>query len=91
MFHNFVLEAIEQGLQVDIIFTDFTKVFDHVDHSVLMETLSRTGFGEPILSRFKSYQSGRIDWEKICDKKSTVSRVSSTRRTFIAFTFLFIC
>ena len=44
---NFVLDAIEQGLQADVIFTDFTTTFDRVDHSILMETLSRTSFREP--------------------------------------------
>ncbi|XP_008179520.1 uncharacterized protein LOC103308234 [Acyrthosiphon pisum] len=49
-FNNFVFDAVEQGSQVDVIFTDFTKAFDRVDHSILMEILLKTGFGEPILS-----------------------------------------
>ncbi|KAF0719536.1 Uncharacterized protein FWK35_00023733, partial [Aphis craccivora] len=51
-FNNFVLDAVEQGSQVDVIFTDFTKAFDRVDYSIIMEILSKTGFGghlSPIL------------------------------------------
>lgn len=88
MFKNFVLNAIEQSSQVDAIFSDFTKAFDCGDLSILIETLSKTGFGEPIVSWFKSCLSDRIQWVKIY-KKSTVS--CGTRRSFQAFTFLFTC
>jgi len=54
VFHNFLLEAIEKRTQVDVIFTDFSKA----------------GFGEPILSWFKSYLSGRVQCVKILGCKS---------------------
>lgn len=77
MFNNFVFDAVEEGLQVDVIFTNFTKAFDGVDHSILMERLSTTGFGEPILSWLKSYMYDTLQWVKLYDNKSTVFLVNS--------------
>jgi hypothetical protein len=78
VFNNFFLDAVEQGSQIYVIFTDFTKAFDCVDYSILIVTLSNTGFGEPILSWLKSYLSSRIQWVKMYNKKSTVFRVPSS-------------
>jgi len=48
-FNNFVLEAIENHIQVDVIYTDLARDFDKVDHGCLIETLYKSGFGEPLL------------------------------------------
>ncbi|XP_022175933.1 uncharacterized protein LOC111038911 [Myzus persicae] len=77
VFNNFVMKAVEKHIQVDVIFTDFTKAFDRVDHGCLIETLYKTGFGEPLLSWFKSYLSDRVQWVKVFGCKSSVSKVSS--------------
>jgi len=50
IFNNFVLEAFDNKSQVDVIFTDFTKAFDRVDHKFFSEFLYKLGFGEPLLS-----------------------------------------
>jgi hypothetical protein len=34
-FSNFVLSKMEDGLQVDAVYTDFSKVFDRVNHGLL--------------------------------------------------------
>ncbi|XP_008190178.1 uncharacterized protein LOC103312002 [Acyrthosiphon pisum] len=77
VFNNFVIKAVEKHIQVDVIFTDFTKAFDRVDHGRLIETLYKTGFGEPLLSWFKSYLSDRVQWVKVFGCKSSISKVSS--------------
>ncbi|XP_050066238.1 uncharacterized protein LOC126555352 [Aphis gossypii] len=69
--------AVEKHIQVDVIYTDFTKAFDRVDHGRLIETLYKTGFGEPLLSWFKSYLSDRVQWVKVFGCKSSISKVSS--------------
>lgn len=46
-FHNLMQEAVEKQTQVDVIFTDFSKAFDH---KIVLEVLYKAGFGEPILS-----------------------------------------
>ncbi|KAF0707563.1 Uncharacterized protein FWK35_00031397, partial [Aphis craccivora] len=70
VFHSFILEAIENRTQVDVIFTDFSKAFDRVDHKILIEVLYKVGFGELILSWFKSYLSDRVQCVKVLGCKS---------------------
>jgi hypothetical protein len=77
VFHNFILEAIEKRTQVDVIFTDFSKAFDRVDHKILIEVLYKAGFGEPILSWFKSYLSDRVQYVKVLGCKSEAVCVPS--------------
>jgi hypothetical protein len=77
VFHNFILEAIENRTQVDVIFTDFSKAFDRVDYTILIEVLYKAGFGESILSRFKSYLSDRIEYVKVLGCKSEAVCVPS--------------
>jgi len=49
VFCNYIFEAIKAHSQVDVIFTDFCKAFDRVDHYTLQRVLQATGFGEPLL------------------------------------------
>jgi len=77
VFNNFVLEAVEKHIQIDVIYTDFTKAFDTVDHGCLIDALYKSGFGEPLLSWFKSYLSDRVQWVKVFGYKSSISKVSS--------------
>jgi len=49
-FNNFVFESFQQRLQVDVVYTDFNKAFDLVNHKVLIKILRSYGLGEPFLS-----------------------------------------
>jgi hypothetical protein len=40
-FSNFVLSEMEDGLQVDAVYTDFSKAFDRVNHGLILGTLTR--------------------------------------------------
>lgn len=42
-FYSDILDPIEKGLQVDVIYTDFQKVFDSVNHEVLLYKLKKIG------------------------------------------------
>jgi hypothetical protein len=58
-YSSFVLRSIEDGCQVDSIYTDFFKAFDKVRHRLLLDKMSNNV--KP--SRFQwlgSYFSGRI-------------------------------
>lgn len=46
----FASEAFENKSEVDVIFTDFDKSFDRVDHNFLLEILYKSGFGFSLLS-----------------------------------------
>jgi hypothetical protein len=39
-YASFVLNSIEDGNQVDSIYTDFSKAFDHVRHQLLLNEMS---------------------------------------------------
>jgi len=39
ILNNYILKAFEEHSQVDVIFTDFAKSFDRVDHQTLMDVL----------------------------------------------------
>lgn len=49
-FISYVHEAFDLKQQVDVIFTDFSKAFDSIDHGSLAFILDRLGVGEPLLS-----------------------------------------
>jgi hypothetical protein len=44
-FTSYVLNCMENGMQVDAIYTDFFKAFDKVSHRLLLRKLAKQGFG----------------------------------------------
>ena len=42
---SYIIEAMEDGSQVDAVYTDFSKAFDSVNHIILICKLSKFGFG----------------------------------------------
>jgi hypothetical protein len=39
-YASFVLNSIEEGWQVDSVYTDYSKAFDRVRHQLLLEEMS---------------------------------------------------
>ncbi len=39
IYTNYLSEALENGSQVDAVYTDFSKAFDSVNHELLLEKL----------------------------------------------------
>lgn len=54
-FTQFLANNIDNNKQVDVVYTDFSKAFDTVDHSLLLRKLDRLGFSLPLVSLFSSY------------------------------------
>jgi ribonucleases P/MRP protein subunit RPP40 len=50
---------MEQGGQVDVIYTDFAKAFDRVDHVILLNKLQALGIHGDLLRWTKSYLTNR--------------------------------
>lgn len=50
-----ILESFSKGQQTDVIYTDFEKAFDSVNHKLLTHKLLKTGFANPLLSWINSF------------------------------------
>lgn len=50
-----VNEGFTSGQQTDVIYTDFSKAFDKVNHKLLLKKLDKMGFDNTYLSWLKSY------------------------------------
>jgi hypothetical protein len=77
VFNNYVYDSFQYQTQVDVIYFDFLKAFDSVNHNVLTHILKELGFGEPLLSWIRSFLSNRYQWVKIFDVKSNLFLASS--------------
>ena len=67
LFTNIVMKAIEDGYQVDTVFTDFSKAFDRVNISILIKKLSLYGFHSSMLSWIQSYLMNRWHFVRVDD------------------------
>jgi hypothetical protein len=54
-FSQYVSEAIDSKYQVDVLYTDFQKAFDQIDHFILLRKLEQFGFDNSLLALFQSY------------------------------------
>mgnify|MGYP005983777977 FL=1 len=58
-FTQDVSEILDDNGQVDVIFTDFQKAFDQIDHFILLKKLRLMGFSNSMVQLFSSYLIGR--------------------------------
>lgn len=58
-YTNFILNAMNNKLQVDAIYTDLSKAFDKIDHSILLHKLKNLGIQGDLLRWMESYLSNR--------------------------------
>jgi len=57
---NIILNSFELiNAQTDIIYTDFSKAFDHVSHEIIFRKLQIFDFSASLLNWFQSFLSGR--------------------------------
>lgn len=59
-----VNEGFVRGLQTDVIYTDFSKAFDKVNHNLLLTKLSHMGFTDSFLKWLRSYLTNRTQQVK---------------------------
>ena len=65
LLQNYILESFKNKCQVDVIYTDFSKAFDKVNHSHLIKKLSLYGFHGSLLQWFASYLTNRTQVVKL--------------------------
>jgi hypothetical protein len=70
--------ALDAKGQTDVVYTDFSKAFDKVDHSVLINKLQRLGINGKMLDWFRSYIIGRQQRVQIGEIFSRPIQVTSS-------------
>lgn len=76
-FTQIGLDTIETGRQLDVVYTDFQKAFDRVDHSLLLAKLERIGMHSSMLDWIRSYLTDRRQYVVVDGVKSRVFPVLS--------------
>ena len=57
-----ILSLLESGLNVDVIYLDFAKAFDKVDHAIVLSKLSLLGIKGKLLDWIKSFLTDRTQY-----------------------------
>lgn len=70
---NDIVKAFNCQSQLDVIYTDFSKAFDKVDHVVLLHKLKLYGITGELLKFFASFLSGRKLFVKMGSVSSNTS------------------
>lgn len=76
-FTHFVSSIIELRGQVDVVYTDFSKAFDVLNHNLLISKLNSMGISNRLLDWMASFHSSRIQLVKIGNYESDPIYVTS--------------
>lgn len=77
VFNNYLVNSLECGFQCDVVYTDFSKAFDRVNHSILLSKLKKIGFFSSILKWLESYLTDRTQRVQINNILSDSVNVTS--------------
>lgn len=64
-FTDYVIKELRCNVQIDAVYTDFSKAFDKVAHRLLLVKLEKLGFGGALLKWIGSYLTNRVQRVKI--------------------------
>ncbi|CAH2105767.1 unnamed protein product [Euphydryas editha] len=56
---DYITDAMDDGYQVDVIYTDYSKAFDRIPHDILLNKLEMIGIHGDLLRWFASYVDNR--------------------------------
>ena len=68
---------LDSGAQVDVVYTDFARAFDSVDHGILLSKLHRMGCSRNLLKLFHSYLNDRSLFVFFLGCRSALFKVES--------------
>lgn len=74
---QYVAQYMDLNGQVDVLYTDFSKAFDRVDHHLLLHKLDLAGLSMLLLNLFNSYLSQRTQYVECRGVKSFEISVTS--------------
>ena len=72
-----LIHYIEEGHNVDVIYLDFSKAFDRVDHSILLRKIRKKGISGKLHTWIKSFLTGRSQRVSVNTKLSEDAEVIS--------------
>ena len=75
--HNKILEELEKPNNVDVIYLDFAKAFDKVDHSILLNKLKKIGINGKICVWKHNFLSNRQQCVAVNGTTSSEAQVRS--------------
>ena len=58
-FYDLVTRLVDEGKAVDVVYLDFSKAFDTVSHSILLQKLADHGLGRYTLGWVENWLEGR--------------------------------
>ena len=76
-FTQYVSQALDDRAQCDVIYTDFSKAFDQIDHGILLSKLRSSGFSQRLLDLLESYLIGRQQYVLLRGARSRLVSVTS--------------
>lgn len=76
-FTHDILHYMDENLQTDAIFLDFSKAFDRVPHNLLLLKLSALGIPSNIISWIENFLTGRKQFTTANDRQSPLTSVTS--------------
>lgn len=59
LLNDFLTDSMDNGMQVDVVYTDYSKAFDRISHSLLLNKLFTIGIRGDLLRWFTSYLNNR--------------------------------
>lgn len=72
-----ILEILESGSNADVLYLDFAKAFDKVDHKILLQKIKSIGISGKIHEWITSFLSNRKQYVMVNGKKSRGEQVQS--------------
>lgn len=77
VFQQYILDAFKVSCQVGIIYTDYTKAFNKIDHNKLTAKLYHLRLRNPIYSWIISFLTCRYQYIKLKRYNSNMNKVTS--------------
>lgn len=77
IFQQDLLDALERGCQMDVIYTDFSKAFDRVDHGILPIKLRLFGFSDHMVHWFINSLTDLTQQVRLGNARSQIINVCS--------------
>lgn len=60
LYSEYILKHLNSRIQVDAVYTDFSKAFDKISHDIMLNRLAEVGVHGSLLNWFESYLTGRL-------------------------------